>query len=264
MKWLVFNKRRFTLVEMLAALVIMIIIASLAVPAISKLMGSQGVDGAASMLQSKLRAVRAYAVANRKTAGLFIFADGTEARTSFRPVEWIPTVPASSGPPATAQVDGYWQFIADTKVDFLPTGGAVEGSVVFSNTYIDFKPATNPNLLKSGSLMDLDTGLSGVSQLAARTVGTSSGWIIAFKSNGQPVVPDAATALYPPSYAAVALRVAAAKLEAAGTLSPKNDNLMFDHILKKYVPGKDLFEDVDFSTLVTDRYSGQVYIIPNK
>jgi hypothetical protein len=64
---------------------------------------------------------------------------------------------------------------------------------------------------------------------------------------------------YPPSYAAVALRVAAAKLEAAGTLKPKNDKVKSDG-----TAGQDNFEDVDFSTLVTDRYSGQVYIIPNK
>jgi Tfp pilus assembly protein FimT len=260
MKWFNFTKRRFTLVEMLAALVIMLIIAALAMPAVSKMMGSQGVDGAAGMLQSKLRAVRAYAVANRKAVGIFIFADGAEKRTSFRAVEWIPTVPATAGPPATAQVDGYWQFLADAKIEFLPSGAAVEDPVVYSTSYIEHKPTVNANLLNSGNLADPLTGLSTTS-LVTRTIGTSNGWIIGFKPNGQPVIPDpdSATSLCAPTYAAVALRVAAAKLDGAGNLKPKTDKVKSNGTI-----GADTFEDVDFSILVTDRYSGQVHVIANK
>lgn len=264
MKQIFLNKRRFTLVEMLAALVIMIIIASLVVPAVAKMMTSQGAEGGAAMLQAKLRAVRAYAVKNNKTAGLFIFTTGTDTqRTSFRPVEWNPT----ATPPA-------WTFIADNKIDYLPAGGAVDVPVVYSDTYIDSKTKNaagyDTKLLKSGSLADPYVDLVVPAKnlpalgltLDPYTIDVSSstqGWIIGFKSNGQPVVVKNATGV--PTYAAAAVRVSAVKQDSAGVIKPKTDKLKPDGTP---IDGGDGYEDVDFSTLVIDRYTGQTRIIANK
>ena len=297
MKWLGFNKQRFTLVEMLAVLVIMIIIASLVVPAIGKMMGGQGVDGAAAMLQSKLRAVRAYAVANRKTVGIFIPVDAgmaAENLTKMRPV-----VLNSTGDGKAA----WWEFAPDTKWDFFPLGAALEAvykttptpnwkvQCVYDNLgqpmllnnlpgYMVPTPATSVvqaelvSVVKTPPAAAVATYTSAAHPLPLLTDlngdGTSDltyydnnaspvkGIVIGFKSNGQPIVGRLGAA-----FGGTDLQQGNVAFVSGISLRIAKGKVSEAGI---FTPNKQPgdFETLDYSTLVIDRYTGQTKIYPNK
>ena len=108
------TRSRFTLVELLAVMVIMVIIMGIAIPAFDKLTLGTGVDAAARMVGSQLRLTRQHAITKRKIVGLLlprseITSPGNVSYAAFRACEVDST-------------GAFVEWIQDAKWEYLPTG----------------------------------------------------------------------------------------------------------------------------------------------
>lgn len=110
-----FKKHGFTLVELLAALAIMAIVATLAVAAFGKLATSKGVDGAASKLQGQLRAIRGHAIAYHGEAGLVLTQSVVDGRQEVR------LIAVHRG-----NSESRWFPVPDANIMFLPKGAKMD------------------------------------------------------------------------------------------------------------------------------------------
>jgi len=111
----------FTLVELLAVLVIMVMIMGVAMPAFKNLTSGVGVDAAVRMVNAQLRLSRQYAITKRKRVAVLMpgpNATGLDFRHRYSCLR--PAEVSGSGNTYT-----WVQWIDDTSWSFVPTGSAI-------------------------------------------------------------------------------------------------------------------------------------------
>ncbi|MCK5806105.1 MAG: hypothetical protein KAI66_24950, partial [Lentisphaeria bacterium] len=133
--------RRFTLLEMLAVVIIMVIIVTISVPTFEKLVVGSGVDAGARVVGSQLRLARQYAISHRKRVALIMpNANDTDTDRRFRAIRtcivdtsnhflrWVPNTS--------------WIFLAPGGVlwEIDDTGGPSSPSPVDSCTMVQDVP----------------------------------------------------------------------------------------------------------------------------
>lgn len=114
------DKIFFSLIELLAVIVIALILMGIVVPAFLDITKGQSVDLATREIGSKLKAVRTYAISQRQyTALVFITNQAvTSDRYSYKSYRACTVEPDTDG------ITWRWKqpWISDEKWDFLPTG----------------------------------------------------------------------------------------------------------------------------------------------
>lgn len=100
--------RRFTLVELMAAIVIIAIILAITAPAFTRLMTGSSVDTGTTMLSAQLSLARAEAASRRCKIAIVIY--DVEVPTSFR---------------AAWHTGGNWEWLPGSKVEELPLGAVM-------------------------------------------------------------------------------------------------------------------------------------------
>ena len=115
--------RHFTLVELLAVLVIMVIIIGVGMPAFKNLTSGTGVDAGVRMVSAQLRLARQYAITKRKRVAVMMpgpNATGLDIKYRYSILRPAEVVTQSSGAPY--RVVGW---IDDTTWSFLPAGASI-------------------------------------------------------------------------------------------------------------------------------------------
>lgn len=95
------NRRGFTMTEILVVMAIMVILATLAIPAMSVLSGSRSIEAATNIVSASLGRARAEAMARQETIGLAVYFDQEKQRTALALVgfaqPWQPGVSYQRG-----------------------------------------------------------------------------------------------------------------------------------------------------------------------
>lgn len=157
--------RGFTLIELMAVLVIMVIIMGVTMPAFNKLVIGTGVEAAARMVGGQLRLARQYAITQRANVALLvprggqISSPGNVSYVAIRPC----VVTRGSSPTFT-------RWIPNTKWEFLPAGS------VIAEADNDLGMQSPPN-----------DGVSGTNHTIA-TLGVSSGAVASGTTNVRAIV----------------------------------------------------------------------------
>jgi len=146
-----FRKSAFTLIELLAVLVISAIVLGITLPSLNTLIKGQSVEQAALNLGSELKAVRSFAITNREYVALIFPTVESGITDRYKYKSYRPCIVNSS--------DVFQFWIAGNKWEFLPTGAAVltitTKSHLSARTIKDFEDATditNVNLSRIGGL----------------------------------------------------------------------------------------------------------------
>ena len=111
-----YKKNSFTLIELLAVIVISIILLGIAVPAFNTLTKGEKVETAARTIGSQLKAVRAYAITNREYAALII------PTTESLPSEYLYK---SYRPCIVDSSYVFQEWVSGEKWIFMPTGTTI-------------------------------------------------------------------------------------------------------------------------------------------
>jgi type II secretory pathway pseudopilin PulG len=201
----IYKKTSFTLIELLAVIVISIILLGIAVPAFNTLTKGEKVETAARTIGSQLKAVRAYAITNREYAALII--PTTENLSSeylyrsYRPCivdsnyvfqEWVSAEKWMFMPSGTAVLDvdgtlghpdtGAGSFESAgtvTTVDFSDISGGSSVSskgIIFSPTGKTVNPATRKYVTVGDALL-LESGVNATENTIEITIDLYSGRI---------------------------------------------------------------------------------------
>lgn len=109
------NKKQFSLIELLCVIAVAAILMALVLPAFLNMTKAQGVEMATRELGSKLKAVRTYAISQRKYIALvFIASEATTDNGRYCYRSYRPCIVNSS--------NVFQSWIPDEKWDFLPIG----------------------------------------------------------------------------------------------------------------------------------------------
>jgi len=118
-----YSKNKFSLIELLAVLIITSIIIGIALPSMNTMMRGKSVDQATRTLGSTFKALRSYAITHRQYVALIIPADIESLEKP--PFEYLNK---SYRPCVVTNSNGIFTFdywISNEKWEFLPTGTAI-------------------------------------------------------------------------------------------------------------------------------------------
>ena len=110
---------RFTLIELMAVMVILAIVMGIAVPSVSRLTTGIGVDAGARMVGGKLRLARQSAISARKNVALLMPSDGEMTVGDFSYIA-LRMCEVTGDSPAK-----FVAWLPETKWEYLPKGAVV-------------------------------------------------------------------------------------------------------------------------------------------
>jgi len=144
-----YRKSAFSLIELLAVLVISAIVLGITLPSLNTLIKGQSVEQAAINFGSELKAVRSYAITSREYVALIVPTDQSIS------AEYL----YKSYRPCIVDINNNFQFwITDNKWEFLPAGAAIiDIDNNKTNHSGNFDGATNINNVNLSLLKDFSS-----------------------------------------------------------------------------------------------------------
>lgn len=130
-------RKKFSLIELIAVVAIMAIIMAFALPAFLTMTKGQSVELAAREIGSKLKAVRSYAITNRKYTALVFVTSQPVLSQNYPYKSYRPCIVNSS--------NVFQEWVPDEKWEFLPSGVIIQDISENITGYVDGLFGDNTN-----------------------------------------------------------------------------------------------------------------------